>query len=146
MTTKEIKDLIRFFDNCETTKLKIKNGDFSLELQKGQDIAPQAPQAIPQNIPAAPIAKDEAPKAPVQCDLSINSPMVGTFYVAPAPGSPAFVKKGDKIKKGQSIGIIEAMKIMNDIEAEFDCKIIDVLVEDGQPIEFDMPLFAVEKI
>lgn len=146
MTTKEIKELIRFFDNCETTKLKIKNGDFSLELQKGQDIITQAPQAIPQNFPTAPIAPNEEPKAPVQSGLTINSPMVGTFYVAPAPGSPAFVKKGDKVNKGQSIGIIEAMKIMNDIEAEFDCKIIDILVEDGQPIEFDMPLFAVEKI
>lgn len=77
---------------------------------------------------------------------SINSPMVGTFYKAPAPGAEAFVKVGSIVRKGQPVGIIEAMKIMNEIEAEFDCKILEILVDDGQPIEFDMPLFAVEKI
>jgi len=72
--------------------------------------------------------------------------MVGTFYAAPSPDSPAFVRKGDTVKKGQVIGILEAMKIMNELEAEFDCKILDVLVSDGQPVEYDMPLFAIQKI
>ncbi len=72
--------------------------------------------------------------------------MVGTFYAAPAPGAEAFVKVGTVVKKGQAVGIIEAMKIMNEIEAEFDCRIVDILLEDGQPVEFDMPLFAVEKV
>ena len=72
--------------------------------------------------------------------------MVGAFYFSPAPGAPAFVNAGDIVKKGQAVGIIEAMKIMNEIEAEFDCKIIESLVEDGQAVEFGMPIFAVEKV
>jgi acetyl-CoA carboxylase biotin carboxyl carrier protein len=72
--------------------------------------------------------------------------MVGTFYRAPSPDSPPFVKEGDKVSKGQTLCIIEAMKIFNEIEAEFDCKILEILVEDGQPIEYDMPLFLVEKL
>jgi acetyl-CoA carboxylase biotin carboxyl carrier protein len=72
--------------------------------------------------------------------------MVGTYYASPSPDSPAFVKVGDTVKKGQPLAILEAMKIMNELEAEFDCKIIDILVTDGQAVEFDMPLFAVEKL
>ena len=72
--------------------------------------------------------------------------MVGTFYQAPSPGAAPFVKIGDSIKKGSTVAIIEAMKIMNEIEAEFDCKIIEVLVSDGEPVEFDQPLFRVEKL
>ncbi|MDA7848286.1 acetyl-CoA carboxylase, biotin carboxyl carrier protein, partial [Sulfurospirillum sp.] len=63
-----------------------------------------------------------------------------------APGAETFVKVGTVVKKGQTVGIIEAMKIMNEIEAEFDCRIVEVLLEDGQPVEFDMPIFAVEKV
>ena len=77
---------------------------------------------------------------------SIKSPMVGTFYAAPSPGAAPFVKVGQSIRKGDVIGIIEAMKIMNEIEAEFDCKIVEMLVADGQPVEFGLPLFGVEKI
>ena len=72
--------------------------------------------------------------------------MVGTFYAAPSPGAAPFVKAGQSIRKGDVIGIIEAMKIMNEIEAEFDCKIVEMLVADGQPVEFGLPLFGVEKI
>ncbi|HIH2114535.1 TPA: acetyl-CoA carboxylase biotin carboxyl carrier protein, partial [Campylobacter coli] len=77
---------------------------------------------------------------------SINSPMVGTFYQAPSPGAAPFVKVGSSVKKGDTIAIIEAMKIMNEIEAEFDCRIVEILVADGQPVEFGMPLFTVEKL
>ena len=72
--------------------------------------------------------------------------MVGTFYMAPSPDSAPFVKVGDTVKKGQVIAILEAMKIMNELEAEFDCKILDILVSDGQAVEYDMPLFTVEKL
>jgi acetyl-CoA carboxylase biotin carboxyl carrier protein len=72
--------------------------------------------------------------------------MVGTFYQAPSPDSPPYVRAGDKVKKGDTLCIIEAMKIMNELEAEFDCEIIDILVEDGQPVEFDTPLFKVKKL
>ena len=150
MTNREIKDLMRFFDNSDISKVKIKNGDFSIELQKGVDavqsvVAPavksvtvqeEAPQKIEQS----------ATEVSSKSSDTIKSPMVGTFYVAPSPGAEPFVKVGDVVKKGQSVGIIEAMKIMNEIEAEFDCRIVEVLVHDGEPVEFDMPLFGVERV
>jgi acetyl-CoA carboxylase biotin carboxyl carrier protein len=76
----------------------------------------------------------------------ITSPMVGTFYAAPSPDSPPFVQAGDTVRKGQTLCILEAMKIMNELEAEYDCKILEVLVQDGEPVEYDKPLFRVEKI
>ena len=103
--------------------------------------APVAVAAAP--APAAPAAA--APAATPSGDL-VLSPMVGTYYSAPSPDSPAFVKVGDKVKKGQVMAILEAMKIMNELEAEYDCKVVDILVKDGQAVEFDMPLFVVEKI
>ena len=100
-------------------------------------------------LPTTTPLETEIPLSPIEtktsAELTINSPMVGTFYKAPSPGAPAFVKIGDSVNTGQTVGIIEAMKIMNEIEAEFDCKIIEILVEDGQPVEFDTPLFVVEK-
>ena len=72
--------------------------------------------------------------------------MVGTFYQAPSPDSPPYVKVGDKVKAGQTVCIVEAMKIMNEIQAEFDCEILEVLVEDGQAVEFDTPLFKVKRV
>ena len=147
MTNREIKDLMRFFDGSDISKVKIKNGEFSIELQKGFEAATviaAAPVAV-----AAPVTvlTTETPVVETkEIGDSIKSPMVGTFYSAPAPGADAFVKVGTVVKKGQTVGIIEAMKIMNEIEAEFDCRIIEILLEDGQPVEFDMPLFAVEKV
>ena len=155
MDKNEIRELMRFFDKSDITKLKIKEGDFSIELQKGFDnpvayaSAPvmQAPSAAPVAV-AAPVANvgGEASINAAPAGLSMKSPMVGTFYRSPAPGAAPFAKVGDIIRKGQPIGIIEAMKIMNEIEAEFDCKVLDILVEDGQPVEYDMPIFAVEKV
>jgi acetyl-CoA carboxylase biotin carboxyl carrier protein len=146
MNIEQIKELIQDFDKSGLSKLKLSKDDIALELEKGGS----APVAV-----AAPVAAPSvaAPQAPAQETTTssfngeaILSPMVGTFYTAPSPDSPPFVKKGDIVKKGQVIGILEAMKIMNELEAEFDCKILDLLVSDGQPIEYDMPLFEIEKI
>ena len=147
MTNREIKDLMRFFDGSDISKLKIKNGEFSIELQKGFEAATvvaAAPVAV--TAPVAVLTTETPAVETKEIGDSIKSPMVGTFYSAPAPGADAFVKVGTVVKKGQTVGIIEAMKIMNEIEAEFDCRIIEILLEDGQPVEFDMPLFAVEKV
>jgi len=149
MTNREIKDLMRFFDNSEISKVKIKNGEFSIELQKGFEAAPVVAMAPAVQTIAAPLATETAAAVEESAKVSgdtINSPMVGTFYSAPAPGAEAFAKVGSVVKKGQTIGIMEAMKIMNEIEAEFDCRIIEILLDDGQPVEYDMPLFVVEKI
>ncbi|WP_457596901.1 acetyl-CoA carboxylase biotin carboxyl carrier protein [Hydrogenimonas sp.] len=157
MNLKEIKDLIKVFNNSNLSKLKIEEGDFGLTLEKGGSAAvpaaaPQAAAAQSATQAAAPApAANAAPaesgeKALPDNAVYITSPMVGTFYRSPSPDSPPFVKVGDKVKRGQTLCILEAMKIMNELEAEFDCKILDILVEDGQPVEYDMPLFLVEKL
>ncbi len=156
MDFKEIKELIKMFDKSGLSKLKIKDEDFEIALQKGfkdgaavSDAAPKAvtapvSQAVQAPVPAE--TKEEEVSAQKKKGEYITSPMVGTFYRAPSPDSPPFVKVGDRVSKGQTIGIIEAMKIFNEIEAEFDCKILEILVEDGQPVEYDMPLFLVERL
>ena len=138
------------FDGSGLSKLKIAKDDFTIELEKvvGAVMAPVSTlQTAP--IAAAPMAtviSAQAETIPAISGDLILSPMVGTYYASPSPDSPAFVKKGDIVKKGHVVAILEAMKIMNELEAEFDCKILDVLVSDGQPVEYDMPLFVVEKI
>jgi acetyl-CoA carboxylase biotin carboxyl carrier protein len=148
MTNREIKELMRFFDNSEISKVKIKNGEFSIELQKGFEggTVVAAPVSVAPSVAAAPVVVAEATPEVKEIGDSIKSPMVGTFYTAPSPGSEPFAKVGTVVKKGQTVGIIEAMKIMNEIEAEFDCRIINILLEDGQAVEYDMPLFVVEKV
>ena len=153
MDFKEIKELIRVFDKSALNKLKVKDGEFEISMQTGFEggavvtttaaapvmVAPAAAQAVDASAPAAPVA------AAIAGD-TIDSPLVGTYYSSPSPEAPAFIKVGDTVKKGQTLCILEAMKIMNEVEAEFDCKIIEMLVKDGDPVEFDMPIFTVEKI
>jgi len=149
MDMKQIKALLQEFDASTLSKLKITQDAFSIELEKniGAVVAPMmaAPVAVAAASVAQPTAAEAAAPAVHTGDM-ILSPMVGTFYSAPSPDSAPFVKVGDRIKKGQVIGILEAMKIMNELEAEFDCKIVSVLVSDSQAVEYDMPLFAVEKL
>jgi len=150
MDFKQIKALMKEFDESGLAKFDVKDKDFELSLEKGTAgtvvAAPVAVAAAPVAAAAAPVAAAvAAPAAELEGD-KILSPMVGTFYASPSPDSPAFVKVGDTISQGQPLAILEAMKIMNEIEAEFNCKIIKVLVEDGQAVEYDMPLFLVEKI
>jgi len=152
MKLDEIKELARIFGKSKLDKMKIKMKDFELEMEKGGDVRTVAaqPAAAPAATPSAPaVASASAETAPAPSaprGETINSPMVGTFYASPSPDSPPFVKAGDKVKKGQTLCILEAMKIMNEIEAEYDCTIVDVLVEDGEAVEYDKPLFAVEKL
>ncbi len=153
MKHEEIKELISIFDESDLTRLKINDKDFSMTLEKGtlQAVAAPAPAAAPAAAPVAAAPATEQASAAEESAAAavgdtIDSPMVGTFYVAPSPGAPAFVKVGDKVSKGDTIGIVEAMKIMNEIEAEFDCVIKQRLVEDGQPVEFGTPLFEVERL
>ncbi|AXH11106.1 acetyl-CoA carboxylase biotin carboxyl carrier protein [Halarcobacter bivalviorum] len=152
MDFREIKEIIRVFDKSELSKLKVKEGEFEISMQKGFEggtVVTSAPVATAAPVvaaaPLAVAATTEAAPAAISGD-TINSPMVGTFYSAPSPEASDFVKKGDTVKKGQTLCILEAMKIMNEVEAEFDCKIVDILVENGNPVEYDMPLFVVEKL
>jgi len=148
MDIKDIKKILEAFDKSKANILEFENDEFRIYLDKSvtTNIAPQsAPQ--PQSQPQEKIVQQV--EAKVECDVEgelITSPMVGTFYQAPSPDSPPYVRVGDKVKKGQTLCIIEAMKIMNELEAEYDCEILEVLVEDGQPVEFDTPLFRVKKL
>jgi acetyl-CoA carboxylase biotin carboxyl carrier protein len=150
-----IKELIRIFDKSSMSKLKITEGDFSIEMKKSSSSktyvsSDELQTSIVEVRPQQQIISKETNEQSVQEVKSnlptFKSPMVGTFYKAPSPGAEPFVKIGSVVKKGQPVAIVEAMKIMNEIDAEFDCRIVDILVEDGQPVEFDMSLFSVEKI
>ena len=150
MDYKELKKILDAFDKSKTNILEFETEEFRIYLDKSasassnvsapvqQVVTPQTQEPIVQKVEA----KTECE---VEGDL-ITSPMVGTFYQAPSPDSPPYVKVGDKVKKGQTLCIIEAMKIMNELEAEYDCEILEILVEDGQPVEFDTPLFRVKKL
>ena len=149
MNKDDIKELMSFFDEQKSiNKLKIKDKDFEIEIKKygadGENLAPQIPVA-PQPAPSVNVVVNEKSSSKATTD-TIDSPMVGTFYKAPSPGANAFASVGQVVHKGETIGIIEAMKIMNEIEAEFDCRIKKALVEDGQPVEYAMALFEVEKL
>lgn len=148
MKREEIKELIDMFAQANIGKIKIKEGDFEISLEKQGTVVECAPvpAVMPQAAPT-PINVNVVNEAkPSVKSQAITSPMVGTFYQAPSPGAAAFVKAGQSVRKGDTICIIEAMKIMNEIEAEFDCKIVSVLIEDGQPVEFGTELFAIEKL
>ena len=156
MDFKDIKELIRVFDKSELNKLKVKEGEFEISMQRGFEggvttVTTSAPVAQVASIAAPVAAVASAPVAVETAAASksgdvIKSPMVGTYYSSPSPESPSFVEVGSTVKKGQTLCILEAMKIMNEVEAEFDCKILEILVKDGSPVEYDMPIFVVEKL
>jgi acetyl-CoA carboxylase biotin carboxyl carrier protein len=156
MVFHEIKEFISIFDVSDIGKIHIKNGEFEIVLEKtnadkvpAQPVAPVVPQTAAVHNEESPpsTAQQQAKEVQEKKEITtLNSPMVATFYVAPSPGAEPFVKVGDVVSKGQIIAILEAMKIMNEWEAEFDCKILKVLVEDGQPVEYGTPIFEVEKI
>ena len=152
MTHEEIKDLISFLnEKASINRQKIKDKDFELEIKK-EDVArantvisTPAPACTP--APSVNVVLSEKPATnKTAAGDTINSPMVGTFYKAPSPGASPFVSVGQAVRKGECVGIIEAMKIMNEIEAEFDCRIVKVLVDDGQPVEYGMAIYEVEKL
>ena len=154
MDTRQIKALMKDFDESNLSRLKIEKEGFLVEFEKAtvaaaapvqQQVVAAAPAAQPQQSAPTTAAETAAPALAENCEY-ILSPMVGTFYEAPSPDSPPFVKVGDIVKKGQTLAILEAMKIMNELEADFDCKIVEILVKNGQAVEYDMPLFAVERV
>lgn len=151
MKLSEIKEIIQLFNDSELASLRLEHENFLLKLNKEskktkvyethQSVLPQAPT---QKIVESTLPQDTKQKAS-NADF-ITSPMVGTFYRAPSPGAAPYVSVGDTIKKGQTIGIVEAMKIMNEIEAEFDCKIVEIEVNDAQPVEYGTKLVMIERI
>ncbi len=148
--TKFVKELTAILDESNLTELEFETEDISVRLARGTTIA-AAPAMMPAAPAAAPVAAPAvaAPSAPAASDASahpgaVKSPMVGTVYLAPEPDAPDFVKEGDQVKKGQTLFIVEAMKVMNPITAPADGKLTRVLVDNAQPIEFDQPLAIIE--
>jgi len=156
MNQKQIFELIEKFEDSRLTELSVESEQFSITLKS--ECAPPAmpvaaytapiPAAAPAPAAPAPAASQPAaqPAAPAAVDTEfITSPVVGTFYRSPAPDAPAFVEEGSVVGEGDSICIIEAMKIMNKLEAEFPCEIVKILAETGQMVEYGAPLFEVRR-
>jgi len=157
MDIRKIKKLIELLEESNVEELEIKEGEESVRISRGgkNNVIPplhtyvQAPVAAPVApppvmAPAASVpAATEAAPAPTTRGHEVKSPMVGTFYRSPSPGAPAFVEPGQSVNVGDVICIVEAMKMMNQIEADKAGVIERVLVEDGEPIEFDQPLVVI---
>ncbi len=150
MDIRKIKKLIELLEESDIGELEIKEGEESVRISRNTFTSP-APQAYAP-MPAAPVAAAApAAAAPAATEekkesLSghiIKSPMVGTYYSSPSPGSPAFVEVGQHVKQGDVICIVEAMKMMNQIEADKAGVIEAILVEDGEPLEFDQPMITI---
>lgn len=153
MDIRKIKKLIELLESSQLTELEIHEGEESVRLSRGGGAAPpmvyQMPPAAP--VSAPPIASVATAAASADGDTDdlpaghqVRSPMVGTFYAAPSPNADPFVKIGDAVKSGDTLCIIEAMKMFNQIEADKAGTVIAVLVDSGQPVEFDQPLFIIQ--
>ncbi len=160
MNQKELKELIEFLIEKDIAEFELERGDVKVRIKRAGETVTVQPAGAPAFIPmplvptpmpsapsaATPSAPTEAPAAPVD-DLAglhlVKSPIVGTFYESPSPGAPAFVKAGDSVQAGQVLCIIEAMKLMNEIECDLSGEIVKRLVANAQPVEYGQPLFAI---
>lgn len=149
MNIKEIKEVINLMNENGLTEIEIEKDGQKIRLKKGVEGAIEsaiAERPAPK-IHAAPAPQLETPPPALKSkNLEIKSPMVGTFYKAPSPDAPPFVKVGDTIDVGKVVCIIEAMKLMNEIKSEVKGKVVAVLVENADPVEFGQTLFLVEPL
>jgi acetyl-CoA carboxylase biotin carboxyl carrier protein len=158
MNQKEIKELVEFLIEKDVTEFELERGDVKVRIKRGTPPAAQASERIiavsaphpAVQVPAATQVSAPAPEvaapppAPPQEELHmVKSPIVGTYYESPSPGSPPFVKPGDSVEVGQVLCIVEAMKLMNEIEADVAGEIVKSLMKNGQPIEYNQELFAI---
>ncbi len=148
MNLKEIEEIIHLLEKNGITEFNLEKNDFKISLKRGlagyQATVIPAQPFIPQG--SLTLAQDIMPSSPAQDSnvTEVVTPMVGTFYAAPNKDSEPYVKAGDKIKLGDVLCIIEAMKVMNEIKAEVSGTLVEVLVENGQPLEFGQPLFKIK--
>ncbi len=165
MNLDDIQKLLKMLDDSGLDEMTIEEGDFKITLKRKSDsthsgssaspmFVPQfVPQMLPPTLPTSPpVAQAPTPTAPAPAEPApaqkkykeIRSPMVGTFYRAPSPEANPYVQVGDQVTKGKVLCIIEAMKLMNEIESDIDGKIVKIMVENAQPVEYDQVLFLVE--
>ena len=151
MDLRKLKTLIDLVSESGVAELEITEGEDRVRIVNRNGAAPvqvhqpvTVAQPMPVPVPAPEVAPAPAPTPPQQTGTPLTSPMVGTFYRAPSPGADPFVKVGDTVKKGQVVCIIEAMKLLNEVEADMDGTVKEVCVENGQPVEFGQSLFIIE--
>lgn len=163
MKVEQVLELIKAVSDSELTEFKYEEDGVKLSLKKTSDkivqvqapaapvIAPPVMPAAPAPVPAAaPVSAPAGTEAPAEASAEgevkgnvVKSPLVGTFYAAPAEDADPFVKVGDSVKEGQVLAIVEAMKLMNEIESDFTGTITEILVENGQAVEYGQPLFVI---
>lgn len=158
MKPSEIKDLIDFIDKSNLDEVNIETENFKISARKNatktiveQVVSMPAPVAMAAPVVSAPVAPPQTASAPPAAPapagkklIEIKSPMIGTLYRSPSPDKPFFVNVGDEIKVGQTVCIIEAMKLFNEIESDVNGKVVQIMVENASPVEFDQVLFLVE--
>lgn len=154
MDIEKIESLIEILEGTDVTELAVEEEDIKIKIRKGPEsveTVQYAPQSSGQAA-VSPEIKEEKETGAAEDEKAenggdtINAPMVGTFYRAPAPDADPFVEVGDVVDSGTTLCIIEAMKLMNEIEAERTGRIVEILVDDGEPIEYGQPLFKIEKV
>jgi len=158
MNQKELRELIEFLIEKDITEIELERGDVKVRIKRGPPEAASAPadriitvhpatvappSPIPAGTPPAAPAAAPLPEKPEEGLHMVHSPIVGTYYESPSPGSPPFVKPGDIVEAGQILCIVEAMKLMNEIEADVGGEVVRMLVKNGQPIEYGQELFAI---
>src|SRR5208283_3206198 len=158
MNLKELKELIEFLEEKNIAEFELERGDVKVRIKRAGEqtivhtggeprfyAVPAAPGAAPEigSVPVTPPAAAEAPPAPEEGLHMVKSPIVGTFYEAPSPGAPPFVKPGDSVEVGQVLCIVEAMKLLNEIESDVAGEVVKSLASNGQPIEYGQELFAI---
>jgi acetyl-CoA carboxylase biotin carboxyl carrier protein len=150
MDLRKLKTLIDLVETSGIAELEIQEGEERVRITRAPAVqAPQSlmfhppPQLVPAPVPAAPPPAAEPVPAPADEGHAVKSPMVGTFYRSASPGAPPFVEMGDAVAVGDTLCIVEAMKLMNEIEADAGGTIKAIMVENGQPVEFGQPLFLI---
>ncbi len=157
MNLKELKELIEMLKDTDISEVEIERSGVKVRIRKGGDVtyhpamprmeyppaAIVAPAMVETPVPAAPAAEKPAEPAKTS-QVKVTSPIVGTFYRSSSPDKPPYVEVGDTVKKGQVLCIIEAMKLMNEIESETAGKVVQILVENGHPVEYGQALFVIE--
>lgn len=147
MNIEEVKELIALINDSDIKNFELTLDNATVRISKTDGVMPSAPvQAAPASAPAAPVQTETpapAPKAEAKGGNIVKAPIVGTFYESAGPGKPVFAPVGSKVKKGDVLCIIEAMKIMNEVVSEFDGEVAEVMVENEQLVEFGQPLFRI---
>ncbi len=157
MDIKNIKSLIRMVTQTDITEFELESDGEKLVIRRGSEVVTTSMPMTPMPVAApavatSPVAPAAAPEAPAEAAAvedgleEVTSPIVGTFYRSPSPESDAYVEVGSVVEKGQTLCIVEAMKLMNEIEAEYKCKVVKILKENAEPVEYGDPLFLVEPL